>query len=202
MEGVGGSADAYEEPTGKTETPQPDHGLTIEDLPSARTIGMGDDAAPPEDPNEIITNPEDGPPPWEPKFEGDLDESCAFGLETYEGAPEPISDAYECAGTTMDSEELMAVWCSMQMASLNGLLQPVALDTGHYNLERCMGHEPGWKVVDTGKDREYISEPNRCMPELADVPEDHLFIWVLDSNDRDGDELGYIQNGWVFLRKI
>ena len=72
------------------------------------------------------------------------------------------------------------------------------LDTGMYNVERCGGE--GYRVIDTGKEREYILETSR-MGELADLPEERLFIWVLDPNNVEGDALGYILDGWVFLRK-
>jgi len=113
--------------------------------------------------------------------------------------PEPITDAYESVGTVEESAELMAVFYAMQKAARSGLLHPVTLDTGTYNVVPGAG-EGCFIVIDTGKAREYILETSR-LGEMAEVPTDKLFVWVLDTNDRDGKELGYIQDGWVFFPK-
>jgi hypothetical protein len=233
MEGVGGSANAYEEPIDKDpETPTkgaPDT-ISLDNLPPVRTVGINKDgplgqelgpavgplpnncpglADPPHtglEPGESLTNAgwsdHDQPAPWTPSFEGETDDSCAEGFEVdwakVEG-PEPISDRYESVGTVEESEELMVVYYAMQQAVRSGILNPVSLDTGTYNVVPGAG-EGCFLIIDTGKARSYILETSR-LGEMAEVPTDKLFVWVLDTNDEDGKELGYIQDGWVFFPK-
>lgn len=226
MEGVGGSANAYEEPI-KEDPETPTQGapdtISLDNLPPVRTVGinkngpLGQELGPvlgplpnatpglPDPPHTGLVVEDDPRAGWSERdqpFPSEIDDDCAEGIEVdwakVEG-PEPITDAYEAVGTVEESAELMAVFYAMQKAARSGLLHPVTLDTGTYNVVPGAG-EGCFIIIDTGKARSYILETSR-LGEMAEVPTDKLFVWVLDTNDEGGKELGYIQDGWVFFPK-
>lgn len=208
MEGVGGSADAYEEqgvPRDSDTRPVSTQSrvLTVGDLPQTRLVGI---VTPTKDAGSSVQPREaeddwtmrDQPLAWSPQHDGDSDESCAYlGWEADE-VPAPVSSIYALEGRVEESDELMVVHCAFQRAKLGSTPVTAPLDTGTYNVEST-GNQGCFRITDAGKEREYTLEARRNMPELFGVPSEQLFIWVEETvNHR---RLGYISEGWVFLLK-
>lgn len=170
----GASIDAHEKPF-------PDPGLTLVEAAqeSAQTV----------------------PPTVEPTEEELFEETCGlrhlfpdfkWGRSL---APEPISDEFEWAGSTVwESEELTEIYRGFQQAVGAGVTQPVRTETGIYRLSKPPGLN--WQLLDPGKGFLYVQEKTSTHLEL---PEEDLFIWVL-INGTDTC-LGYIHEAYVFLKK-
>lgn len=174
MEGVGGSADAYEEPIvgpvrEEPASRAPEPPVDDEDT----TVSFGEDIG-------ICV---DG--------EVELPEDRSWWTN-----PPPITDEYEPFDVVEAAEELKAIYEAIVNSLETDEPQPVQLETGQVMTERQHGRT--WVVKDTVKDRLYCQENSGGMYDVVD--EDDTFIWVMQISDHDVD-LGYIHEGYVFLHK-
>ena len=189
MEGMGGSADAYEEPLSESKEVAPLLGGDPTWTQSGRPQGT-----PPAE--EILTLPQGQ--------EGEID--CIDGIVDWDKvgdriwtSPPPITEHYQSKGVVEDSQELLAIHKGFEKARSTGQPQVVQLETGMYQIEKTMPTS-GWILKDPVKSRNYVQETNYLGLDRA-VSEQDLFIWVIfPSNNHDVD-LGYIHMGYVFLRK-
>ena len=174
MEGVGGSADAYEEPLSdpgpvKDEPEQPDNADT-----EFTGLQLLDD--------DVCA---DGMVDWE-----EVGDRCWT-------SPPPVTDEYQFHGVVEDNEELLAIFKGFEKARRKGETQMVTIETGTYPVEKRSAYS-GWTLVDTVKDRLYYEEHPSAFSDIVD--EEDLFLWVTPESDQDVN-LGYIHMGYVFTQK-
>jgi hypothetical protein len=228
MEQVGKSINAYEDvgvgvvgtpiPAGAVEVRAPNDDEPVEDIDPATYLavmtniaGMDREAEAeaPEVPNSEHEKPspalaatesfDEGHDPLEPRI------TCPHCHEEIEysdllGESEgfAISTEYYGQGMVEGAGELEKLWRAFVAADLADEPTEVELDTGTYELQGTK--ERGFTLLDTAKGYFYVVEKGRN-GELCNVLPEDLFIWILRDSDRDGDALGYLLNGWIFVRK-
>ncbi len=121
-----------------------------------------------------------------------------YGSLISENAGFVISDDYEPRGLVEEGGELAQLYSGFVSAILFKQAGCIDLDSGPYKMTGTA--RDGFILVDVAKGLAYVMEISRC-GEMDEVEQDALFIWILRDDDRDGDALGYILNGWVFARR-
>ncbi len=170
MEGVGGSADAYETPSAEV--------VSDLDLPTDGNV-------------------EDMEPKGEESCVGGLIDWIAWGKRLVTVSDHPITNEYQYKGSVEGFSELLAIHRGLLKSWTHDQPQMVKLDTGTYPTSKPTSIA-GWQLLDTAKDRLYLQEDVSGSYDV--VHPDDLFFWVLRPDDRQND-LGYIQLGYVFMRK-
>jgi hypothetical protein len=178
MEDVGGSADAYEPPLDPSGAPnEPGEEETeVSGSSDDADLGIWTASAPTSDyePEECA----DGDIQWPP--EG----VCWTN-------PDPVNDNYVSRGVVEDHAELLSLWKAFEAAIETGESQEAEMDSGPLNVEVSQT-SPLISLEDTVKDRCYLYD---CRGAAAGI----IMIWVNTLSTRA--DLGYIQDGYVFLRK-
>lgn len=176
MEGVGGSADAYEPPVAPT-------------------------PASTQEPRQL---PEDDPVLRASKEDLPLDclggEAKSLTAEELAGLwiyPLPISDDYLIQGVVEDAGELKPIFEALEQSIISGKHVTVALESGSYATQKG-ANGLGWILIDPVKDRRYVQQIETGAA-FKGVDEGDTFIWVMQESNHDVD-LGYIHEGYVFLR--
>lgn len=132
---------------------------------------------------------------------------CGGMKEVYRGetAHPPITDEYRLLSSVDDAGELLAVFTAFQQAQLDGEEEiQVKLDSGTYAL--C-NKTSRMELVDDVKGLRYIKADMAEMNHYAPLVEDRdIFIWVVPLPEYQGqgdpsNDLGYIHDGWAYLRK-
>jgi len=184
MEGLGGSADAYEECPKST-------GLVVEEVVIDVVVEEEDlvKDTPDADDQDLLGDDEDL------CITGDVDWD-EVGNRVWTNPP-PITDEYTSAGVVEDCDELLVIYEGFEEARSSGQPQLITLETGSYEVVKPSSSS-NWRLQDTVKDRFYAeSHPAQY---LGVVDEQDLFIWVTPGSEPCVD-LGYIHMGYIFTRK-
>ena len=192
LEGVGGSADAYEEQPLAPSQGMPDISHLLGGVVEEETVVNGELLGAPSDSTEALL-----------ARLSDPDEQCAHQHDWPEEGelwtdPDPISDGYVIHGVVENCGELKEVWEAFCLAATTGEPQMVKLESGPFPL--MPNPEVGWQLTDTVKDRLYIlGRPSQDAELREKLEQGETHIWVRTS--KGGADLGYIQEGYVFLKK-
>jgi hypothetical protein len=226
MEQIGGSVSAYEEPR---PAPQPAPTPIVEKPnpfrdPEEPLVEKPAPTPEPEEPSlaeqtgltvEVDPDPDEEAwaqilaeePAWTEEIQepSDPDEFvCGTGLEEIfriehgfrpQTQPDSLGDSYQLHGPVWSCGELAAVWNGFVWVAANGEPKEVTLDSGTAEVHRDAGNH--WVLEDPAKDRQYLKEDGNLAGSLAVAD---IFIWVKRLNG-EGQDFGYLHNGWVFLRK-
>ena len=122
--------------------------------------------------------------------------------------PKPVEPCYNLLGSVYSDgcEELKEIYQAFKFAIETGVPQTVTLDSGTYEMTQGVGGDH-WVLDDTGKGRKYCQEDVWRQASSGEdyhydlVDEGALFLWVIPEDRDEVDDLGYIHNQWVFLRK-
>jgi len=155
--------------------------------------------------------PKEEPAPPTPENEPGQEEIlCAGSIQEYRGesAFEPITDEYKLLGSVEDAGELADIYYAFQDASLDPKsVVKVAMDTGIHELTTVTGSgtRDYLELVDDVKGLRYVRADLVEMSRYAPIVEKgDLLIWVIPTPEfQQGpdDHLGYIHNGFAYLRK-
>jgi hypothetical protein len=127
---------------------------------------------------------------------------CLTDMYILENAPPSVEGCYELLGDSISYGELYEIYTSFKFAQKTGELQTVTLDNGLFEMTPNYGGGVDMTLHDTVKGRKYVQQSSHSPHDgegYENVKEGDLFIWVI-SDDQEED-LGYIHNQWVFLRK-
>ncbi len=173
MEGIGGSATAYEPPVATSPTPLQEETELPEDDPVRR-------ASEEDLPLDCLS--------------GEAKSLTAEELAGLWVCPHPISDDYTIHGVVEDAGELKPIFDALEQSAIFGKHVTVALESGNYATQKVVSG--GWMLIDPVKDRRYVSQTTPCHEVVA---EGDTFIWVRQESDHNVD-LGYLHEGYIFLR--
>jgi hypothetical protein len=134
--------------------------------------------------------------------------SCMLNDVYLPSVPLAVEPDYEYNGSVYKDghEELEIIFNAFQVANKTGEPQTVTLDSGVYEMNLQFGGQ-NWELKDTANERTYCQEAVQNMAghdgdfHYDLVEETDVFIWVIPDDRSELDDLGYLHNKWVFLRK-
>lgn len=224
MEVAGGSANAYDEvptpkPTPATNKPGWDevvstlakhfHSETSSPAPGEESPISSDEPSPEEMRsfwNEFHTlTTESETAPLLPEAEEEPLASCATDLEPLDTVipnpalalarlPRPISPEYRYAGVVENAGELFGLYNDFSDVLSGRAPTPTKLDSGLYSIT-LTGNE--FVLDDPVKGFRYQSDRTKALSPTTD----DVFVWVFQINGSHLDKIGYLQNGYVFIRR-
>ena len=196
MEAIGGSANAYEEPSAPKETPAPtptkpnpfeDPASETETITSALLAGTSGEEPTPEDEARATEETLGGTH----LVLGDEE------VDDMEGEPPlPLNPDYERSADVEEGGELAAIWDGFTWVDAASKPREIQMDSGPATIHRTA--EGAWVLEDLEKNRKYLKEEGTLDGHLR--PGKDVLIWVSGLSNFHPD-LGYIHNGYAFLRK-
>lgn len=133
---------------------------------------------------------------FDAEFFGDLTEMIQL-----DQAPKPVEPIYELLGNVISHGELMEIYTAFKFSHDTGEPQTVTLDSGQYEMTPNHGGGNDMTLHDTGKGRRYVQQSmHSCVEGYEYIEDGDIFIWVIPDDD-SVEDLGYLHNQWVFLRK-
>lgn len=135
----------------------------------------------------------------ETEDEGALD-WCATGLEDLEESliPEPLDDEHQYHDIVENAGSLDPFWQTIVRSHNTGKPQSVMIEGRELTSRRVAGC---WEILDKEMGLRYLQAGETDIDLKGFLEDKDLFVWVLPSSDSFAEDLGYIHNGYVFLRK-